>query len=42
MGDIDMKFAIYGAGAMGTILGAYVSRAGYDIDSETTMVNVAC
>ena len=30
-----MKFAIYGAGAMGTILGAYVTRAGYDIDLIT-------
>lgn len=27
-----MRIAIYGAGAMGTVLGAYISRAGYDID----------
>ena len=27
-----MKTAIYGAGAMGTILGAYISKAGYNID----------
>lgn len=27
-----MKYAIYGAGAMGTILGAYIAKAGYDID----------
>jgi len=27
-----MKVAIYGAGAMGTILGAYISKAGYAID----------
>ena len=27
-----MKVAIYGAGAMGTILGAYITKAGYDID----------
>ncbi|MCK5731432.1 MAG: 2-dehydropantoate 2-reductase [Tenericutes bacterium] len=30
-----MKVAIYGAGAMGTILGAYVTKAGYDIDLIT-------
>ena len=30
-----MKAAIYGAGAMGTILGAYIARAGYDIDLIT-------
>ncbi len=27
-----MKIAIYGAGAMGTVLGAYITKAGYDID----------
>ena len=27
-----MKYAIYGAGALGTVLGAYVSRAGFDVD----------
>ena len=27
-----MKDAIYGAGALGTVLGAYVSRAGFDVD----------
>lgn len=27
-----MKVGIYGAGAMGTVLGAYISRAGYEID----------
>jgi len=27
-----MKVAIYGAGAMGTVLGAYITRAGYEID----------
>ena len=27
-----MRIAIYGAGAMGTVLGAYIARAGYDID----------
>ncbi|MDY0317836.1 MAG: ketopantoate reductase family protein [Candidatus Izemoplasmatales bacterium] len=27
-----MKIGIYGAGAMGTVLGAYITRAGYDID----------
>ncbi len=27
-----MKAAIYGAGGMGTILGAYITRAGYEID----------
>ncbi|MEC9485332.1 MAG: ketopantoate reductase family protein [Candidatus Izemoplasma sp.] len=27
-----MNVAIYGAGAMGTILGAYMTKAGYDID----------
>ena len=27
-----MKVAIYGAGAMGTILGAYITKARYDID----------
>ncbi len=31
-GRIDMKVAIYGAGAMGTILGAYITKAGYEID----------
>ncbi|MCK4551339.1 MAG: 2-dehydropantoate 2-reductase [Tenericutes bacterium] len=30
-----MKVAIYGAGAMGTILGAYVTRAGYNVDLIT-------
>lgn len=28
----DMKVAIYGAGAMGTVLGAYIAKAGVDID----------
>lgn len=27
-----MRTAIYGAGAMGTVLGAYISKAGYQID----------
>ncbi|MCK7487004.1 MAG: NAD(P)-binding domain-containing protein [Bacillus subtilis] len=27
-----MKYAIYGAGAMGTILGAFLTRAGIEID----------
>ncbi len=27
-----MNVAIYGAGAMGTVLGAYITRAGYEID----------
>ncbi len=27
-----MNIAIYGAGGMGTILGAYITKAGYDID----------
>lgn len=27
-----MKVGIYGAGGMGTVLGAYISKAGYDID----------
>lgn len=27
-----MKIAIYGAGAMGTVLGAYITKAGYQID----------
>ena len=27
-----MKVAIYGAGAMGTVLGAYIAKAGVDID----------
>ena len=27
-----MKAAIYGAGGMGTILGAYITKAGYEID----------
>ncbi len=30
-----MKVAIYGAGAMGTILGAYITKAGYKIDLIT-------
>ncbi len=30
-----MKVAIFGAGAMGTILGAYIARAGYKIDLIT-------
>lgn len=32
MEEIDMKVAIYGAGAMGTVLGAYITNAGYQID----------
>lgn len=31
-GGNDMNVAIYGAGAMGTVLGAYISKAGYEID----------
>ena len=27
-----MKYAIYGAGAMGTVLGAYIARAGIPVD----------
>jgi len=27
-----MKVAIYGAGAMGTVLGAYITKAGYEVD----------
>ena len=27
-----MRIAIYGAGSLGTILGAYISKAGVDID----------
>ena len=27
-----MNVAIYGAGAMGTVLGAYITKAGYEID----------
>lgn len=27
-----MRYAIYGAGALGTVLGAYIARAGVDID----------
>jgi len=27
-----MRVAIYGAGGMGTVLGAYIAKAGYDID----------
>ncbi|MCF7925226.1 MAG: 2-dehydropantoate 2-reductase [Candidatus Izimaplasma sp.] len=27
-----MKVAIYGAGAMGTVLGAYIAKAGYQVD----------
>lgn len=30
--EVDMKVAIYGAGAMGTVLGAYIAKAGVDID----------
>ncbi len=30
-----MKMAIYGAGAMGTVLGAYLTRAGYQVDLVT-------
>lgn len=30
-----MKYAIYGAGAMGTVLGAYIARDGVDIDLIT-------
>ncbi len=32
IGGVSMKVAIYGAGAMGTVLGAYISKAGYEID----------
>jgi 2-dehydropantoate 2-reductase len=31
----NMRVAIYGSGAMGTVLGAYISRAGYTIDLIT-------
>jgi 2-dehydropantoate 2-reductase len=31
-GGVLMRVAIYGAGAMGTILGAYITKAGYQID----------
>jgi 2-dehydropantoate 2-reductase len=34
-----MKTAIYGAGAMGTVLGAYISRAGYKIDLINRNIN---
>ncbi|XMB73165.1 ketopantoate reductase family protein [Mycoplasmatota bacterium WC30] len=34
-----MKVAIFGAGAMGTILGAYITREGYDIDLITRNVS---
>ena len=27
-----MRVAIYGAGAMGSVLGAYIAQAGYKID----------
>ena len=27
-----MKAAIYGAGSLGTVLGAYIAKAGYQID----------
>ena len=27
-----MNLAIYGAGSLGTILGAYITKSGYDID----------
>ena len=27
-----MKYAIYGAGSLGTVLGAYLSKAGVDIE----------
>ena len=30
-----MKIAIYGAGSLGTVLGAYISKAGVDIDLIT-------
>ena len=30
-----MKIAIYGAGSLGTILGAYISKAGFDVDLIT-------
>lgn len=31
-GGLTMKTAIYGAGSLGTVLGAYVTKAGYPID----------
>ena len=34
-----MKVAIYGVGAMGTVLGAYLTKAGYDIDLFTRNKN---
>ena len=27
-----MKYMIYGAGALGTVLGAYIAKAGVEID----------
>ena len=30
-----MKTAIYGAGSLGTVLGAYISKAGYPVDLIT-------
>ena len=27
-----MRYAIYGAGALGTVLGAYIAKAGVEID----------
>lgn len=34
-GGIFMKTAIYGAGSLGTVLGAYLSKAGYPVDLIT-------
>lgn len=34
-GVSNMKIAIYGAGSLGTILGAYISKAGLDVDLIT-------
>ena len=31
-GDHDTKYAIYGAGSLGTVLGAYLCKAGVDIE----------
>lgn len=34
-GEKHMRYAIYGAGAMGTVLGAYIAKAGTEIDLIT-------
>ena len=35
-----MRYAIYGAGALGTVLGAYIARAGVEIDLFNRKVNI--